>query len=164
MHFKYRLLAILLSLSCCAPAFAASAPAWQGHGADGKTISFDPQHRQRPAILFFWATWCPYCEALMPYVQKVYDAAGKDKLDVYAIDIKEDGDPVATLRERKITFTLVRDGDPIAPLYGVKGTPGLFLVDTRGEIVYQRQGGAEPAQVEAALRDKLGLPPPPTAK
>jgi cytochrome c biogenesis protein CcmG/thiol:disulfide interchange protein DsbE len=158
MSFKYRFVAILLSLSFCASAFAATAPAWQGHGADGKTITFDPQHRQRPAILFFWATWCPYCEALMPYVQKVYDAAGKDKLDVYAIDIKEDGDPVATLRDRKITFTLVRDGDPIAPLYGVKGTPGLFLVDTHGEIVYQRSGGDEPAAVESALRAKLGLP------
>jgi hypothetical protein len=77
----------------------------------------------------------------MPYLQKVYDAAGKDRLDVYAIDFKdEDGDPVAELRERGNTFTLVRDGDAIAALYGVKGTPGLFLVDTTGAIIYQRSG------------------------
>jgi len=135
------------------------AAAWQGHGADGKPIAFDPQHLRRPALLLFWATWCPYCEALMPHLQKVYDAAGRARLDVYAIDIKEDGDPVATLRERKITFTLVRDGDPIAPLYGVKGTPGLFLVDVHGNIVYQRSGGDAPEKVEAALREKLELPP-----
>lgn len=161
MSYKYRFAALLLGLLCCVAVAAAPAPAWQGKGADGKTIAFDPQHRARPAILFFWATWCPYCEALMPYVQRVYDAAGHDKLDVYAIDIKEDGDPVATLHKRGITFTLVRDGDPIAPLYGVKGTPGLFLVDAHGEIVYKRSGGDEPAQVEAALRDKLGLPAAP---
>jgi thioredoxin-related protein len=95
----------------------------------------------------------------MPYLQNVYDAAGKDKLDVYAIDFKdEDGDPVAELRERKQTFTLVRDGDPIAALYGVKGTPGLFLVDAKGDIVYKRSGGDAPEKVEAALREKLGLP------
>ena len=164
MSNKYRFCIFLLVLCISTAALAAPAPAWHGTGVDGKPIVFDPQHRQRPAILFFWATWCPYCEALMPFVQKVYDAAGKGKLDVYAIDIKEDGDPVATLRDRKITFTLVRDGDPIAPLYGVKGTPGLFLVDTHGEIIYQRSGGDEPAKVEAALRDKLGLPPPPAAK
>src|SRR4051812_25131005 len=158
MALRIRFVAFVLALVACSAAFADPAPAWQGTGADGRKIVFDPQHLQRPAILFFWATWCPYCEALMPYVQKVYDAAGKDKLDVYAIDIKEDGDPVAVLRERKITFTLVRDGDPIAPLYGVKGTPGLFLVDTHGEIVYQRSGGDEPAAVESALRAKLGLP------
>jgi len=165
MRHKYRFVSFLLSLcllAMSANAFAAPAPAWQGKGVDGKTIRFDPAQRKRPAILFFWATWCPYCEALMPYVQKVYDAAGKDKLDVYAIDIKEDGDPVAVMRQRKITFTLVRDGDPIAPLYDVKGTPGLFLVDTHGEIIYQRKGGDEPAAVEAALREKLGLRPAPT--
>jgi len=166
MPRKYRFVVFLLVpfLLALAPgaSFAAPSSAWQGKGADGKEVRFDPQHLKRPAILFFWATWCPYCEALMPYVQKVADAAGKDKLDVYAIDIKEDGDkdPVATLRERKLTFTLVRDGDPIAAQYGVKGTPGLFLVDAQGEIVYKRSGGEEPAQVEAALREKLHLPAP----
>ena len=134
------------------------AVAWQGHDADGKPVIFDPQHLQRPALLLFWATWCPYCEALMPHLQKVYDVAGRSHLDVYAIDIKDDGDPVATLRERRLTFTLVRDGDPIAALYGVKGTPGLFLVDVRGNIVYQRSGGDAPEKVEAALRQKLDLP------
>ena len=40
-----------------APAPAAThAPAWQGKGADGQTITFDPQHLQRPALLLFWAT------------------------------------------------------------------------------------------------------------
>lgn len=93
----------------------------------------------------------------MPHLQKVYDAAGKPHLDVYAIDIKDDGDPVATLKKRHQTFTLVRDGDSIADLYHVKGTPGLFLVDTKGNIVYHPMSG-EPDSVEVALREKLKLP------
>jgi cytochrome c biogenesis protein CcmG, thiol:disulfide interchange protein DsbE len=149
----------LLFCLLAGPAIAQErAVAWQGQGADGNPIVFDPQHLKRPALLLFWATWCPYCEALMPHLQKVYDAAGQSRLDVYAIDIKDDGDPVATLRERKMTFTLVRDGDPIAALYGVKGTPGLFLIDTKGNIVYHRSGGDKPESVEAALREKLNLP------
>jgi cytochrome c biogenesis protein CcmG/thiol:disulfide interchange protein DsbE len=150
---------LLAMVSVAAPAQQA-APAWDGKGADGQTIHFDPAHRQRPALLLFWATWCPYCKALMPYLQKVYNAAGKDKLDVYAIDFKdEDGDPAAELKERGNTFTLVREGDAIAAQYGVKGTPGLFLVDRRGTIIYKRSGGDAPEKVEAALREKLGLPP-----
>ena len=160
MRAHASLFGILLAfVSLHAPAQQA-APAWDGKGADGKTIHFDPQRLQRPALLLFWATWCPYCKALMPYLQKVYDDAGKDRLDVYAIDFKdEDGDPVAELKERGQTFTLVRDGDTIAALYGVKGTPGLFLVDRSGMIVYQRSGGDAPEKVEAALREKLSLPP-----
>ena len=94
----------------------------------------------------------------MPYLQHVYAAAGPKKLDVYAIDIKDDGHPAATLRERHETFTLVRNGDAIADAYGVEGTPGLFLVDAKGDVVYQRNGGDEPAQVEAKLRKLLHLP------
>ena len=160
MRIRSSICALLLCL-CAAPLWAnapAKALAWQGKGADGRTLDFDPQHLHRPALLLFWATWCPYCEALMPYLQKVYNAAGSKKLDVYAIDIKDgDGHPAAVLRQRKLTFTLVRDGDAIADAYGVEGTPGLFLVDTRGDIVYERSGGDEPAKVEAALRAKLHL-------
>lgn len=151
------LLVVFVSLSGHATAAPDDAIAWQGKGADGATVHFDPQHLRRPAILLFWATWCPYCEALMPHLQKVYDAAGKAKLDVYAIDIKDDGDPVKTLRERKQTFTLILDGDAIADQYAVKGTPGLFLVDTQGKIIYRRTGGDAPEKVEAALREKLHL-------
>src|SRR5215471_12284629 len=141
-------IAVLLMLAATVAAAQQPAIPWQGHGADGREIRFDPQHLQRPALLLFWATWCPYCKALMPYVQKVYDAAGPAKLDVYAIDIKdEDGN----------TFTLVRDGDAIADLYGVKGTPGLFLVDRDGTIAYKRISGDAPEKVEAALREKLEL-------
>lgn len=94
----------------------------------------------------------------MPYLQKVYNAAGPKKLDIYAIDIKDEGShPAETLRKRKFTFTLVRDGDAIADAYGVEGTPGLFLVDSKGDIVYERSGGDDPAKVEAALRTKLHL-------
>jgi cytochrome c biogenesis protein CcmG/thiol:disulfide interchange protein DsbE len=158
MRLTRWIVAIAIALFTVAAAAQQPAIAWQGKGADGGTIRFDPQHLQRPALLLFWATWCPYCEALMPYLQKVYDAAGRDRLDVYAIDFKdEDGDPVAVLKERGNTFTLVRDGDAIAALYGVKGTPGLFLVDRNGMIVYKRSGGDAPEKVEAALREKLGL-------
>jgi cytochrome c biogenesis protein CcmG/thiol:disulfide interchange protein DsbE len=157
MQFNRYWLIILLFFTLHAGA-APRALAWEGKGADGKPVRFDPDHRQRPAILLFWATWCPYCKALMPYVQNVYDAADKSRLDVYAIDFKDDGDAQAELRERKQTFTLILDGDAIAAAYGVTGTPGLFLVDAKGDVIYQRSGGDAPEKVEAALRAKLGLP------
>lgn len=160
MHLRRVLCSVLLFL-CVATAWSAvptRAIAWQGKGVDGRTINFDPQHLPHPALLLFWATWCPYCEALMPYLQNVYDDAGPDRLTVFAIDIHdEDGHPAAALRKRKLTFTLVRDGDAIADAYGVEGTPGLFLVDAQGNIVYRRSGGDEPAKVEQTLRRLLHL-------
>lgn len=154
-----RTLLVALSILLAIPAMAQErAIAWQGAGADGHAIHFDPDQLKRPALLLFWATWCPYCKALMPHLQNIYDAAGRQHLDVYAIDIKDDGDPVAELRARGQTFILVRNGDSIADQYGVLGTPALFLVDREGDIVYRRIGGDSPEKVEGMLREKLGLP------
>ncbi|MEP7042130.1 MAG: TlpA disulfide reductase family protein [Dokdonella sp.] len=151
----------LLAIAGIGVAHAAErALAFDGKGAAGAAIRFDPDHLQRPAILLFWATWCPYCKALMPHVQAVQDAASKARLDVYAIDINDDGDPLAELKERGQTFTLVRDGDDIATRYGIKGTPGLLLVDERGNVVYRRVGGDAPEAVESTLRERLGLDTP----
>jgi thiol-disulfide isomerase/thioredoxin len=153
-----RRLFFLLICLAATPSFAADrAPAWEGKGADGKSVRFDPAQRTRPAVILFWATWCPYCEALMPSLQKIYADAGKANLDVYAIDIKDDGDPVKTLKERKQTFTLILDGDAIADQYHVKGTPGLFLIDAHGDIVYHADT-SDPARIDAALRERLHLP------
>ncbi|MEO6690161.1 MAG: TlpA disulfide reductase family protein [Dokdonella sp.] len=154
----------LLFLLCGSATAQERAIAWEGVGADGNALHFDPDHLKRPAVLLFWATWCPYCKALMPHLQKVYDEAGKANLDVYAIDIKDDGDPVAELRERGQTFTLVRDGNLIAEQYGVKGTPSLLLVDAKGDIVYRRVGGDAPEKVEAQLREKLAAKSAPMKK
>jgi thiol-disulfide isomerase/thioredoxin len=161
MRTIHRLLLAFLLLGNATTQAADRAIAFEARGADGGAIHFDPDHLERPAVLLFWATWCPYCKALMPYVQSVYDAAGRNALDVYAIDINDDGDPAAELKERHQTFTLVRDGDAIAAHYGIKGTPGLLLVDRKGEIIYRRVGGDEPAGVEVALRQHLGLPAAP---
>jgi thiol-disulfide isomerase/thioredoxin len=149
-------LAFLVSIPAAAQE---RATAWQGATTGGKTINFDPGRMQRPAILFFWATWCPYCKALMPHVQSVYAEAGRRKLDVYAIDINDDGDPVAVLKERGATFTPILDGDPIAEQYGIRGTPGLLLIDRDGHIAYRRIGGDSPEKVEAELRHQLNLAP-----
>lgn len=157
MSIRTSLCAVLLLVCSGTSQAQERATAFEGIGADGNAVRFDPDHRTAPAILLFWATWCPYCEALMPHLQKVYEAAGKKNLDVYAIDIKDDGDPIATLKKRGLTFTLVLDGDPIAEQYHVKGTPGLFLVDAKGVVVYHPTSG-EPDAMEAALREKLHLP------
>src|SRR3546814_9228256 len=33
----------------------------------------------RPTVVLFWATWCPYCKALMPHLQSMLDEYGNDR-------------------------------------------------------------------------------------
>lgn len=127
---------ILLVISILALPFAARgepAPDWTLATPEGSELTLSESLGDRHYLLFFWATWCPYCKALSPHLQSIAFEYG-DEVEVLAINIREDGDPVAFLRESGYTFTLLLEGDAVANDYGVAGTPAVFIVDREGEI------------------------------
>jgi len=149
---------VLLVTAGCAqwtPARAGNAPAqnadWQPppftlQQADGSEFRY-PQDLEGPTIVLFWATWCPYCKALMPHLQSILDEFPIE-VDVLALDFRDDGDPAAVLAEYGYDFQLLLHADAVADAWGVKGTPGLFLADATGRVVF----------------DRYRIPSPPTAE
>lgn len=78
-------------LSACQPdsstELAWQPPAFQTPTANGEDFAF-PNHLERPTIILFWATWCPYCKALMPHLQSIM-LEHPGKVDVLALNIRE---------------------------------------------------------------------------
>ena len=120
-------LALFLSASACSaehpvvPDFTLATP-------EGMQIRLDDEVREHTTVLLFWATWCPYCKALMPHLQSIRLEYG-DAVEILAINFKDDGDPVSFIANAGYDFTLLLNGDAVAEEYGVEGTPGLFIVD-----------------------------------
>jgi len=104
------------------------APDWTLATPSGREITLSEEVDDQTTIVLFWATWCPYCKALMPHLQSIRLEYGND-VKVLAISIKDDGDPVAFIESAAYDFTLLPNGDSVADLYDVRGTPGLFVVD-----------------------------------
>jgi len=105
------------------------APDWSLQSAGGAVVRLSDAVRERPVILFFWATWCPYCKALMPHIQSIRLEHG-DAIRVLAVHFRDDeGDPVEFMENAGYDFTLLPDGDEVAKLSGVWGTPGVLIVD-----------------------------------
>jgi len=105
------------------------APDWTLQSASGESVTLSDVTAEQPVILLFWATWCPYCKALMPHVQSIQLEYG-DEVRVFAIHFRDDkGDPVAYIRNAGYDFTLLRDGNDVAELNGIWGTPGLLVID-----------------------------------
>ena len=120
---------------------------WQAPGfdiaqPDGTVFNF-PGSLERPTIILFWATWCPYCKALMPHLQSIIDEYG-GQVQVLAFNFRDDDDPAAYLEERGYDFRLILHSEKVADSWGVKGTPGLFLADQSGRVVFSR--GAIPKE------------------
>lgn len=101
----------------------------------GERIEFSGKSRSPATVLFFWATWCPYCKTLMPHLQSILDQYGSD-VTLLAVNIMEDGDPAAFMAEAGYDWTLLLMGDDVAKTYRVAATPGVLVVDRRGEIVF----------------------------
>jgi thiol-disulfide isomerase/thioredoxin len=127
------LLPILLAASFTIDAAEpTTAPAFTLKDDKGRQISF-PRSEEGVDIYLFWASWCPYCKALMPHLQSILEEYG-DEVRVFAFNIRDDVDPAITMDKYGFDFHLMPAADELMELYGVKGTPGLFLVDSEGLI------------------------------
>ena len=68
--------AAILLLSACEPAAPEPQIDWQPPGfelvdAAGETFRY-PDDLDSPAIVLFWASWCPPCRAAMPAIDRIH--------------------------------------------------------------------------------------------
>jgi cytochrome c biogenesis protein CcmG/thiol:disulfide interchange protein DsbE len=136
------LLALMtMALASCDTAHPAPQIDWQPPGFEisshGEAVFHYPESLEGPTIILFWATWCPYCKALMPHLQSIVDEYD-GRVQVVALNFRDDDDPAAYLAERGYGFRLILHSEEVAKSWGVKGTPGLFLADQSGRVVFSR--------------------------
>lgn len=147
---------IALALASCDQARSAPQIDWQPPGFEiagsGGEVFRYPESLRGPTIILFWATWCPYCKALMPHLQSIVDEYG-GQVQVVALNFRDDDDPAAYLAERGYDFTLILNSEEFAASWGVKGTPGLFLAEQSGRVIFSKGAIPETAYPENASED-----------
>jgi thiol-disulfide isomerase/thioredoxin len=118
------LLAILVSASAVAPAveLGETAPTWTGTNFSDDKVVFPSVIDGKPTVMIFFATWCPYCKAFMPYLGQIQKDYGEDKINILAINAMERGagDPAEYVAMLGFRVIGVADGDGIAEKYSVK--------------------------------------------
>jgi len=148
-------LIILIAFVMAGTTSAASevvAPDWSLQSAQGKTVRLSEEVQKQPTIVLFWATWCPYCKALMPHLQSMRLEYG-ERIKILAVNFRENGDPVGFIRKAGFDFTVLPEGDEVAAAYDVYTTPGVVIVDRHRVIRFdlrslppqQPLSGDEPA-------------------
>jgi thiol-disulfide isomerase/thioredoxin len=161
-------LALAFALPVAAVEQGDVAPPWTARDFAGHTVNFPAVAEGKPAVVVFWATWCPYCKAFMPYLKNISADYAQYGVKIVAIDAKEDGrgDPRAYVQSLGFSPVSIANGDEIAKAYGIQYIPGLLIVDGKGKVAYRRPWTDLPAgkavgelwdgQVRTALNGLVG--------
>lgn len=128
----------LLSATALAatPQVGERAPDWNLRNLDGERVRFPKDIGDRPALVMFWATWCPYCKALMPRLATLKQEHAEQGIEVYAIAFGETGDPSAEMRAMGLPLVIFPKGDAVARRYDITKVPAVFLVRD-GVVTYR---------------------------
>lgn len=124
------------------------APAWTGVDLiSEEEIVFPEVLSGRPAVLIFWATWCPYCKAFMPYVESIQRDYAEQGVQIITFNSKERGrgDPKAYARGLGYPLIAIEAADAIGADYDIPFIPGLLVVNGDGVVVYRRRSTNLPA-------------------
>lgn len=150
------LMFIAVAASAEEPGPIALAPAWSLQTAQGQRVDYPADAQGRPTVLLFWPSWCPFSRALQPYVQDIWIDYRDRGVNVWTLNIKEDGDPVAAMRERGLSFPLLLAADAVAKDYRVSRTPWLVVMDGQRNILYTRPANPPtPIVVAQRVREVL---------
>jgi thiol-disulfide isomerase/thioredoxin len=146
---RIALLTAVLCLSGTAMAVETGgiAPPFTGVDELGNEVVFPAVINGKPTIMLFWATWCPYCKAFMPYLEQIQKDYGEEKINVVLINHKERGagDPVAYTKNLTFAVTSVMEGDAIGDEWEIDFIPGLMIAGVDGRIAWQRESTDLPA-------------------
>jgi thiol-disulfide isomerase/thioredoxin len=120
-------------------------------------------HRGKVVVVSFWASWCGYCRKELPVLAGLQDAAGKDRVEVIAVNTMDDRDAYLAIRRRlkDVQLTMTRDASgSVGEAYGVRTIPHLFILDREGRIADEYSGYGEDSlqEIVDAVNHEIAVP------
>jgi peroxiredoxin len=115
----------------------------------------------QPILIFFWATWCPYCNDEIPNLEDLYKAYQDDGLVVLAIDGGESFAEVDAFRtSHGLTFpTLLDQGFDVATRYKAESIPHHVFIGLSGKIMFVETGELSYTDLENKVKATMRVFP-----
>jgi cytochrome c biogenesis protein CcmG/thiol:disulfide interchange protein DsbE len=123
---------------------------------DGETGTI-ADHRGKPVVVNFWASWCPACIAEMPEFEEIHQEF-KDRVVFLGFDERDDRDDAIRLAsETGVTYTLVDDPDgAFFVAYDGIAMPTTAFITPSGELSERFSGLLDADSLRDRLLDLLG--------
>lgn len=137
-------------------AIGATAPSPVVQSLQGKSVTLSEVAGRGPALLEFWATWCPNCKELEPAMAAAAKKYGSQvRFVTVAVAINESFERVQKhAAAHPLPGTVVYDaGGNAASAYDAPATSYVVVIDRTGRVVYTGVGGTQ--DLDAAIRKVL---------
>ena len=111
-------------------------------------------------LLFFWATWCPYCEGEAPNLQNIYKIYKDDGFVLLGINVGEDSSLASAYADSHfLTYPIFDDESrSVARLYEVNSFPSHFFIAPNGVVTKITIGAMDYWGLDAQVKGDLGIP------
>ncbi|MDP2479553.1 MAG: TlpA disulfide reductase family protein [Candidatus Palauibacterales bacterium] len=133
------------------------APSATVQDLSGKSVNLLDLVKGKPALIEFWATWCPLCARLQPQMDRIHEEYGK-RLAVVAVGVavNETARRIRrSLEKHDPGYSHVFDADGNAVrAYDVSTTSIVVMLDARGRVVYTGVGADQ--DLVGAVKKLLG--------
>lgn len=113
------------------------------------------QLRGKPAVINFWATWCPPCRDELPELATLHSKTGAAFVGIAVEDNLKFAAEFARIED--VTYPIAGGKDAAIALMKILGnpkaaTPFTVLIDSTGEVVWARKGRIPMNELEQRLQ------------
>jgi len=152
---KVIIMALLLSLLFISCTQKSNSPVAEFTDETGKRVSIS-EYKGNVVVVMFWASWCPACRTVVPYINGIAPILEEKGIKVLAISNDQTVLAAKNYLEKHqpLRMTVLYDlGGKVADSWRVTGIPTCFILDKKGNI-RNMVLGCDPKQV-AAFAAKL---------
>ena len=104
------------------------------------TVWKSADYNQRPVMMVFMGSWCPYCKMTMPAINVIAEEYG-DQVEIVGVFMDADPKAVAAAaKEHNLTVKALYNGGELAETMEVKGLPHTVLFDKKHRAIRHWEG------------------------
>jgi len=118
------------------PLIGERAPEFELETLTKQSRSFTAERNKDPAIVFFWATWCPHCREQLAELNEQKEELSKNRVKLILVDLGERKDAVKAYMERNgLDLDVFLDYESeVSEKYAVLGVPTFYFIDKDGIV------------------------------
>lgn len=131
-----------------------AAPDFELKDLNGASVRLSAYKGTKSVLLYFWATWCPYCIQAKPQIAKLRDSISPGEMEILGVNVGG-GDSLEKLRKYQqghpVSWPVLYDENGSAvKAYQIQGIPLFVLINKQGNIAYR--GNVLPPDVSKMLK------------